>query len=187
MKKILGLATILSLSVVMFACAQKEPQAHLDIKRTNSMQTVAMVEKIDLKERMVTLRSLEGEVFTVHVDEDAVNLPQVEKGDRVEISYAEAIEVRMAEPGEVRNDAGSFMTKAKPGEKPASLEVNETNITATILDLDKVNDSATLKLSDGSVVNVKVENPENLDKVKVGDTIVIKYLEALEIKVKGKK
>ena len=46
---------------------------------------------------------------------------------------------------------------------------------------------ATLKMADGVVTTVKVQNPANLDKVKVGDTIVITYLEALEISVKDKK
>ena len=53
------------------------------------------------------MRSLEGRLFTVHVDEDVVNLPQVRKGDRVEIAYAETLEVRMAEPGEVINESGT--------------------------------------------------------------------------------
>ena len=52
--------------------------------------------------------------------------------------------------------------------------------------MDKIHDSATLKMADGSIARVTVENPENLDKVKVGDTIAIKYLEAIEIQVKGK-
>ena len=46
---------------------------------------------------------------------------------------------------------------------------------------------ATLKMADGSVATVKVQNPANLDKVKVGDTILIRYLAAVEISVKGKK
>lgn len=176
---------ILSLSALLFACAEKKPPANLDVKRTDTMQTVAMVEGIDLKERMVTLRSLEGRTFKVHVGEEAVNLPQVRQGDRVEISYSETLEVRMAEPGEVRNDAEKYLAKAKPGEKPGALTVNETNVTATIMAMDTTNATATLKLADGSVADVKVENPENLKKVKVGDTIAIKHLEVMKIQVKG--
>ena len=60
-------------------------------------------------------------------------------------------------------------------------------VTATILDLNREQEKATLKMADGSVATVKVQNPANLDKVKVGDTILIRYLEAVEISVKGKK
>nr|WP_321466092.1 hypothetical protein [uncultured Desulfobulbus sp.] len=186
MRRLLSLVVILMLSVAVFACAKKEQPSNLDVERTNTVQTVAMVEKVNLKDRMVTLRSLEGRLFTVHVGEEAVNLPQVRKGDRVEISYSETLEVRMAEPGEVSNESSSYQARAEPGSKPGGLEVNETIVTAEILELDKANDTATLKMADGSIATVHVENPDYLDKVKVGDKIAIKYLEVVEIKVKGK-
>jgi hypothetical protein len=56
-------------------------------------------------------------------------------------------------------------------------------VTATILNLDKTKETVTLKGPDGDVVVVKVQDPANLDKVKVGDTIVITYTEALAIAV----
>jgi len=186
MRKLLTLVVIIMLSASFFACAKKEPLSSLDIKRTNTVQSVAMVERVNLKDRMVTLRSLEGKLFNVHVGEETVNLPQVRRGDRVEISYSETLEIRVAEPGEIKNESGHHMTRAETGSKPGALEVNETIVTAKILELDKIHDSATLKMADGSIARVTVENPENLDKVKVGDTIAIKYLEAIEIQVKGK-
>ncbi|MGD9947191.1 MAG: hypothetical protein AB7U29_01780 [Desulfobulbus sp.] len=186
MRKLLSLVVMLLLSAVLFACAPKEKPSNLDVKRTETTKTVAMVEGVNLKERLVTLRSMEGRLFKVHVGEEAVNLPQVRKGDRVEIAYSETIEVRMAEPGEVRDEAGGYLATAKPGSKPGAVEVNETVVTATILELDKAHETATLKMADGSVAKVNVVNPENLDKVKVGDTIAITYLEAIEIIVKGK-
>ena len=64
--------------------------------------------------------------------------------------------------------------------------IAQTRVTATILDLDKEREKVTLKMADGSVATVKVQNPANLDKVRVGDTILIRYLEAVDITVKGK-
>ncbi|MCG4878386.1 hypothetical protein L0N00_18300, partial [Eggerthella lenta] len=53
---------------------------------------------------------------------------------------------------------------------------------------DKVNELAKLELANGSVVVVKVQNPENLKKLKVGDTLGISYLEVVDIAVrKGSK
>ena len=54
MKNVLSLVAILLVSSGFFACAKKEPPSNLDVKRTNTVQTVAMVEKVNLKERMVT-------------------------------------------------------------------------------------------------------------------------------------
>lgn len=208
MKKKLRVAMFVLLATSMAACADKGQQANpkaessvkveqpatpppapsnLNVERSSVSTTVATIEAINLKTRMVKVRSLEGKPFTIHVGEEAVNLPQAKVGDKVEITYAQSLEVRMAEPGEVRNETATVMGGAKPGSKPAGVEITETIITATILDLDKVNEMATLKMADGSVATVKVQNPANLDKVKVGDTIAITYIEAVGIKVKGKK
>lgn len=188
MKNWLSMVLMLLLIVSVTACTRKEPPpSSLDIQRSNTTSTVAMVERVNLEDRMVTLRSLEGRLFTVHVGEDAVNLPQVRVGDRVEITYSETLEVRMAQPGEIKDESETLMAGAKPGSKPGAVEINETNVTATILELDKAKDMATLKMADGSIARVKVKNPKNLDKVKVGDTIAIKYLEVIAINVKGQK
>lgn len=93
----------------------------------------------------------------------------------------------MAEPGEVVNETDVVLERAKLGAKPKGAAISQTRFTATILDLNKEQELATLEMADGSIGTVKVKNPANLDKVKVGDTILIRYLEAVEISVKGKK
>ncbi|MDX9835770.1 MAG: hypothetical protein RBT36_11255, partial [Desulfobulbus sp.] len=89
-------------------------------------------------------------------------------------------------PGEVVNETDVALERAKPGSKPEGAGIVQSRFTATILDLDKASETATLKLADGSVATVKVRNPAHLDKVKVGDTIIIRHLEAVGITVKGK-
>ena len=201
MRKMLSMAMMALLAVTLMSCAQTDTQGttgsqaatkeekvpSLDVKRSNVSTTVATVEAIDLQTRIVKLRTLEGKPFTVRVGKEAVNLPQVKAGDKVEITYAQVLEVRMAEPGEIRNEVGSVVGGAEPGAKPHGIGITETNITATILEIDKASEAAKLKFADGTIAIVKVQNPANLDKVKVGDTIAIKYIEAMEIKVKGKK
>jgi len=202
MKKLLSTALMAFCAVTLMSCAQTEPQSiatleqnstkvdkpsSLNVQRTDVRTTVATVEAVDLKTRTVKMRSLEGKPFTIHVGKEAVNLPRVKAGDKVEITYAQALEVRMAEPGEVKAEKTEIVAGAEPGAKPRGIGITETNITATILELDKTSESATLQFADGVIASVKVQNPANLDKVKVGDTIVIKFLEALELKVMGKK
>jgi len=199
MNKIFSMVMVVACVGILAACAkteqpvdnqasvQEQQASNLDVQRSSVQSTVATVESVNLKTRMVKLRSLEGRPFTIHVGKEAVNLPQVKAGDRVEITYTESLEVRMAEPGEVIEESSTVVGRAVPGAKPGGFGITETNITAEILDLDKANETDTLKMADGSVATVKLQNPANLEKVKVGDTIAIKYLEALEITVKGKK
>jgi len=179
-----GLLLALVVAVSLGACAETTPKKELNVERANVVSVTATVEKIDLKKRIVTIRGSEGTVRTLHVGEEAVNLPQVRVGDKVTLDYIESLAVRMAKPGEVKDEVKGLVGRAKPGEKPGYIEETETTITATILDIDKVKETATLKAPDGEVVVVKVQDPANLDKVKVGDTIVITYTEALAIAVR---
>ena len=48
---------------------------------------------------------------------------------------------------------------------------------------DKSVNTATLKMPDGNLQIVNVKDPANLDRVKVGDRIVITYSEAVSINV----
>jgi len=187
MKRIVHIALSAALAASLAACAPAEQKEKgLSIERSEQATTVATVEAIDHKTRIVRLRSLEGRPFMVRVSKEAVNLPQVKAGDQVEVTYAREIEVTMAEPGEVVNETDTVIERAKLGAKPEGTAISQTRVTATILDLNKAQEKATLKMADGSVATVKVQNPANLDKVKIGDTILIRYLEAVEISVKGK-
>jgi hypothetical protein len=179
--------------ICLVACSKKAPQssdqpAEPLVSSSEVESTVAKVEAVDLKARKVTLSSLQGDLFIIHVGKEAVNLPQVKKGDMVDISYGRELKVWMAEPGDVVNEQSTVVVRAKPGSKPQGMGVTETNVTAKILALDKTNELAKLELANGKVVTVKVQNPENLNKVKVGDTLGISYLEVVDIAVrKGSK
>ena len=179
--------------ICLVACSKKAPQssdqpAEPLVSSSEVESTVAKVEAVDLKARKVTLSRLQGDLFIIHVGKEAVNLPQVKKGDMVDISYGRELKVWMAEPGDVVNEQSTVVVRAKPGSKPQGMEVTETNVTAKILALDKTNELAKLALANGKVVTVKVQNPENLNKVKVGDTLGISYLEVVDIAVrKGSK
>ncbi|WP_310599397.1 hypothetical protein [Desulfobulbus sp.] len=200
MNKLLNTAIMALLAATLISCAQHETTgptsqapakdanaSTLDIQRSTARSTTATVEAVDLKTRMVKLRSFEGRLFDIHVGKEAVNLNQVRRGDTVEITYAQELEVRMAEPGEVLNDVTRVIGNAEPGAKPRGIGVTEAHVTATIMDIDKTGESVLLKFADGVVTSVKVQNPANLDKVKVGDTIAITYIEAIDIVVKTKK
>ena len=175
--------------ICLVACSKKAPQssdqpAEPLVSSSEVESTVAKVEAVDLKARKVTLSSLQGDLFIIHVGKEAVNLPQVKKGDMVDISYGRELKVWMAEPGDVVNEQSTVVVRAKPGSKPQGMGVTETNVTAKILALDKTNELAKLVLANGKVVTVKVQNPENLNKVKVGDTLGISYLEVVDIAVR---
>ena len=117
-----------------------------------------------------------------------MNLPQVKVGDLVTVKFYESLAVEVMKPGAV-SGAGekSAVVRAKPGEMPAGMAARQSTVTATVTGIDKKKSTLTLKGPDGKTVIAKAEDPKNLDKVKVGDELMITYTEALAISVEKAK
>ena len=148
----------------------------------------ATVAAINHETRDVTLKNAEGETVEITVSEDVKNLPQVEVGDTVTVEYMEAVSVEVmgAEGIEPGAAAATAMGTAEPGERPAGAEVQELVVIAVIEAIDKENEQVTLKGPEGNSKTVKVRDPANLEKVAVGDNVMITYTRAVAINVTEK-
>ncbi len=184
MKNYSSFLMMLVLVAGLWACSSTGAKNNdLKIDRANAISVTAKVEAVDLQSRVVTLRGPDGKGFTVHAGDEVVNLPQVEVGDEVVVVYVNTLSVRMAQSGEFWDESVKEIAQALPGTKPGAVEVNEKTVTATIEDIDKSLETASLRMPDGNLNVVKVKDPANLDKVKIGDRIVISYAEAVGISV----
>jgi hypothetical protein len=169
-------------------CAGGGGRDDLKIERADKVTIAATVQAVDLTTRMLTLRGPEGSVFSVQAGRQVDNLPQVEIGDEVLVIYVNAVAVRMAKPGEFYDESGKQVGQAIPGTRPGAFEISERTVTASIEQVDNPNGTVRLRLPGGTVKVVKVKDPANLKKVRVGDTIVITYTEAVAVSVeKGRK
>ena len=194
MKKVLILAAAvvfaLSLSTGAFAQATKgaAPAEQPKVVKERMAVMTATVQAIDLKNRIVTLKGPKGEVRDIKVGKEAVNLPQLKVGDLVTVKYYESLAVEVMKPGTV-SGAGekTAIVRAKPGEMPGGIAAQQSTVTATVTAIDKKKGTITLKGPDGKTVIAKAEDPKNLDKVKVGDELMITYTEALAISVEKAK
>jgi hypothetical protein len=165
--------------------AQSTSETNGAIERHTELTIKAKVVDVDHDKRHVTLRGPNGNTETYAVDESVKNFPQVKKGDEVVAKYYQAIAVRVKKPGEAEpgiTEAGGLAT-AEPGAKPGAVEARTVTITATVKKVDHTHQTVTLKGPRGRVVDVEVQNPANLDKVKKGDLVEITYTEALAISV----
>jgi hypothetical protein len=153
------------------------------VKEMEAVMTATVV-AIDLQKRIVTLKGDDGEVRDIKVGEEAVNLPQVKVGDLLTVKFYESIAVEVIKPGTVAG-AGerSAIVRAKPGEMPGGMAARQVSVTATVTAIDKQKSTMTLKGPEGRLNTVKVQDPANLEKVKVGDDLMITYTEALAISV----
>jgi len=154
-------------------------------KTTVQGEETATVEAIDQKTRMVTLKGPQGNTLTFKAGDQVRNLAQVKVGDLVKFAYYDSVAVRVLKKGEAfpAQSESEAMARAKKGAMPGGVVGNQTSVNATITAIDKKAKTATLKGEDGNSVTVTPLFPKNLDKVKVGDRMVLTFTEAVAISV----
>ena len=145
----------------------------------------ATVAAVNHETREVTLKDAEGHEVSITVGEEVKNLPQVEVGDQVEIAYYESVNIEVLGPGqsELGATAMSALETAEPGQKPAGAMATELSVVATIDAIDKDAETVTLTGPEGNSKTVKVRNPANLEKVAVGDQVMITLTRAVAVDV----
>lgn len=167
--------------VVMSNVTEKPGQ----VVEKSSITVTSKVVKVDQKDRVVTLRNATGETFDVEVGEDVKNLPQVQKGDDVIVTYYESTVISVRKKGEAKPgvESGEGIKTAQPGEKPAAVAARKTALTATVVRLDKTDGTLTLKGPKGKIVTLKAREPRRLEGIKVGDLIEVEYTAAVAVSV----
>lgn len=177
---------VLAALLLVAACASEPPKP---VMRENLVQKTATVEAIDQASRLVTLRGEEGNTFTIQVGEEVRNLPQVRAGDKVTVSYYEALAAEVKKPGEGVEgvQADTAAVRAPPGSMPAGGAGVLMRTTVEIVSVDTKSDTVTFKRSDGQTRAVVVQTPEGrkfIEGLKKGDQVEIAYTEAVAIEVK---
>lgn len=152
---------------------------------SRAITATATVEDVDQKNRVVTLRTADGEVKRIQVGDEVRNLPQVRKGDVVTATYYESIALALRDAtGEkpsvaVTND----MERAPLGAKPSGAVMQTTTLKAKVTAVDKKKQTVTLEGPKGGTVTIKVEDPRRLDNVVVGHLVEAVYRESVVISV----
>jgi hypothetical protein len=151
----------------------------------NLVTATARVKAIDQQTRHVTVERADGSEVTLYVDDTVRNLPQVQVGDMVRMSYYESLAYEVKRPGTTAPGAtvAEDAARAKLGEKPAGAGTRVTTIVATIAGIDKAAGTVTLQGPTGSATTIKARDPRNLERVAVGDLVEITYTEAVAVSV----
>lgn len=145
----------------------------------------ASVQAIDYTNREVTLKGPLGNEVTFTVDQRVKRLDEVKVGDVVRADYYVSIAAELRKPTseEEKNplvvlDAAG---KAPPGTSPAAGGLRRIRVVTTIEGLDRPTETVTVKGPRGHYLTVRVADPSNLTKMRIGDNIVVTYTEALAI------
>lgn len=180
---------VLVAGAAAFAAAADQPRgadAKPGVYEAGVMHAKGTVEDIDYDKRTVTLKGDNGELVTLEIGPAAKRFNEVKKGDIVKIDYLESVGVMVQPPDATTEHAmgtQSVLVRNK-GVKPSGVMVRTDVVTATVEKIDAKRRQAVVKGPEGNSVHIHVApDVPNLENVKVGDHVVVKFTRQLGISV----
>lgn len=144
----------------------------------------ATVDAIDHKTREVTLKDPSGNQFTFTAGPEIKRLDEIHVGDTVNAKYYMSFVAELREPTEEEKQKPLTIldatARATEGD-PAGANVQRIRVVTTVEMINRTAGTVTVKGPLKRFVTAKVEKPEVLEKLKIGQTIVITYTEAVGI------
>jgi hypothetical protein len=192
-----GLIALVALALPMLAQAahheeaQAKPKAETQAKVQTGGRAVAMeaeITAIDLKTRQVTLRGPGGNTFTLQSQDKAIALEDVKVGDSVVVTYIAAMESELRVPTaeeiaapwvELDEEAVS-----EDATHPGIADMRVIRAVVTVEGMNRVSGTVTVKDSRGMVHIIGDVEPEKMEGVKIGETAVIVFAEAIALTLK---
>jgi hypothetical protein len=151
----------------------------------------ATVEAIDYQSRKVTLRGPRGNAITFTADERVRRLNEIKVGDEVVADYYVSLATELREPTAEEKESPLNLvagaTKAPPSIPPGVGGVSQIRAVVTIVGIDRPAHTVMVRGPLGRYVAVRVADPARLEKLRLGDTVVVTYTEAVAISVEKAK
>jgi len=142
----------------------------------------ALVQAVDLKNRVVTLTGPEGNTFSVLVDEKVKNLPQVKVGDLLAVTYYESVAVDFQKGDGIRMATViDDSQRAKAGQKPGAGAFTRVTVVSNIWAVNQAKGTVLVRGPYGHFAEVKLKDPSLLTGVKVGDQMKVTFTQAVAI------
>ena len=145
----------------------------------------ATVQAVDQDKREVTLKGALGNVVTFKVDKRVKRLNEVKVGDEVTADYYVSLAAELRPPTESEKENPITVleqtVRAPKGTQPAGAGLRAIKVVTTVEGLDLPTQSLTLKGPLGNYATIRARDVEKLKQLRLGDTIMVTYTEALAI------
>lgn len=147
------------------------------------MTAVGVVQSVDLKSRLVSIKNDDGKIFTIKAGPEVQNLAQIGPGSVVKVEYHEALAMALEKVQSgginVREDTVS-VGRTPAGALPGATIEDHVKMLGTILAIDKAKRTVLIQ---GAVQHVSLKIPANMDikDLKVGDQVAATYVQELGV------
>ena len=142
------------------------------------------VKAVDLEKKTVTVEGSGGRVETIDA-KDARNLDQVKVGDKVTVTYTQALAIFVRKGDEPPSTSDKQTVQLAPkGQKPGGVVARTIQLTGTVQSVDARKRMVDVRVPAGDVRTFKVDpRVKNLSQVKKGDQVVLRYTESVALSV----
>lgn len=179
-------ALALGLNSAAFAqgntAARTEATQPEGVGRATEIVVHGKIVSVDKANKLVTLEGPQGRKVTLKV-ENPYNLQAAKVGEAVVARFYEVVTIRKKKPGEMVPSASikQGIATAQPGQVPGAMVARQLQLVVSVVAIDKQHGTVTVKGPEGGVETVKAHNPENLNRIKVGDDLVVTLSRAVAI------
>ncbi len=161
-----------------------------DTVRTMAMSVEAEVVAIDLETREVSLKGPDGSVFTLHSPERVVKLEDISIGDRVVTTYIAALEGEVREPtAEELAEPWLVVEEAAVSAEGEPASIGGARVIRAVCTIEGMNRElgiVTIKDPRGKLHLIGDVEPEKMEGVTLGQTVVMVYAEAMALTLEKK-
>jgi len=179
------LPTLILSAMPSTVIAEIEVSVSGDGERTLVKQISAQITAIDTKTRDITLEGPLGNTITLNAGEAVQRFDEFAVGDLVQASYAESIVGELRAPTETELETPwvelDGATRAEADMLPAAGVGRVIRAVCTIEGLNRASGAVTVKDPHGLYHVIPDVDPVNIEKMKIGDTLVITYSQAVAL------
>lgn len=176
------LSTLALSAVATLASCASKPLTYED---SASVSMTGRVEALDQGSRLITLRDPSGRSTMYYVSPQVSRLNEVKVGDSVNADYTVSLLGELREPTSEEKanpiKVEKAANRATGDASPSAGTRRQVRIVTTVDAVDLPNMRVTLKGPMGDTTVVRAKSSDNIRKLRVGDTIVINYVESSHI------
>lgn len=156
------------------------------VQAVQSMKTTATVSAIDPANRVISLQRPDGQIIDVRAGAEVKNFDKIKVGDKVAADYTQALalELKKAPAGAPKRIESPPAVSRTPGDPhPGATIAAQVTVLADVVAVNRKARTVRLRGPEGHMVDLEVQDPEQLKRVKQGDQVQAVYTEALALKL----
>jgi len=166
---------------------QTVQSAPFTVEDTALFSTNARVKAINYTTRQVTVTDSTGDSMTFTAGDAVKRLNEIKAGDTIHVDSQVTVraEVRQPTPEETADPVAAVAVagRAVNSSEPMGGGGMGLRVVTTVTAIDQPALLVTLKGPAGDTTTIKARNPDNVRRLKVGDTIILTYIEAVAVSV----